>query len=83
MVKEPSSFAVLAFDSPFPVFLIVICAFAIGAPETAVIFPERELAATWAGVLGDIRITNSAIAALNKKTTLHFIPKRETMDFIQ
>src|SRR5713101_3273732 len=80
MVKEPSSFAVVAFVSPFPVFLIVICAFAMGELENAAIFPERDLPTTCASIVDDVSITNAAIAPLSKKTIFLFISERETMD---
>jgi hypothetical protein len=52
----------------------------MGEPEIAVIFPERDLATTWADVLDDMRIMNTAMAVLSKKTISPFISKRETMD---
>jgi len=60
---------------PLVMFLMERCVFGMGEPETAVIFPERDLPKTCAGTLDDMRITNTAMAALNKKTIFHFIPK--------
>jgi hypothetical protein len=65
---------------PLVTFLMERCVFGMGEPETVVIFPERDLPTTCAGTLDDMRITNAAIAPLNKKAIFLFFPKRETMD---
>jgi hypothetical protein len=65
---------------PLVTFLMERCVFAMGEPETAVIFPERDLLTLCAGILDDMRIANAAIAPLSKKNIFLLIPKREIMD---